>query len=659
MNERDEIQEFDLDDILNEFHEEPEEASEEEVEEVFEALEPAAAPVSDDTLVRKPVVSREPEAGDAPAEENTQATVRLEKLSDVAIPEKEEEPVVVEEPEPVVIEMDPKLRLRELKKALIAGPEKRYYELDQEGLTRLQSSIFVNILIVLLCAAITVMNAMDMIPGSRLRLVIFSQVLAMLLSAWLGSHQLLDGLTDLLKLRFSIRTMLTLTFAACCADAVFCLKELRIPCCAAFSLEMTLAMLASYHRHTTEMAQMDTLRKAVRLHSLVKVPNYFEGKAGILRGHGKVEDFMDNYNKTSAPQLFQSIFCFVTLLLCGGVAVFTGMRHGSTSLAVQILATSMLVAVPAGFFVALTRPAAILEKRLHMVGTVLCGWKGIKGLKGKAAVPLKDEDLFPTGATKLNGVKFYGDRTPTDVISYAASLVIASGSGLGPLFRQLLTSRGGRELNVRELKYYSGAGVGGTVNGISVLIGSSHFLQDKGVDVPQGAMVNQALYVAIDGEFCAVVAISYGKMRSAAGGLVSICSTRRLTPILVGSDFMITESLLRSKFGVSTKRIAFPGQDVRSTLRKQRPDESATAMAMTTRGDLISFAYAISGARALRTSCTLGLILHVLAGVVGILIMLALGYLGSVTLLTPINVLLYQLVWLLPGLLITEWTRTV
>ena len=248
MNERDEIQEFDLDDILNEFHEEPEEASEEEVEEVFEALEPAAAPVSDDTLVREPVVSREPEASDAPAEENTQATVRLEKLSDVTIPEKEEEPVVVEEPEPVVIEMDPKLRLRELKKALIAGPEKRYYELDQEGLTRLQSSIFVNILIVLLCAAITVMNAMDMIPGSRLRLVIFSQVLAMLLSAWLGSHQLLDGLTDLLKLRFSIRTMLTLTFAACCADAVFCLKELRIPCCAAFSLEMTLAMLASYHR---------------------------------------------------------------------------------------------------------------------------------------------------------------------------------------------------------------------------------------------------------------------------------------------------------------------------------------------------------------------------------------------------------------------------
>jgi len=30
-----------------------------------------------------------------------------------------------------------------------------------------------------------------------------------------------------------------------------------------------------------------------------------------------------------------------------------------------------------------------------------------------------------------------------------------------------------------------------------------------------------------------------------------------------------------------------------------------------------------------------------------------------VQLLTPVHILLYQLVWMIPGLLITEWTRTV
>ena len=39
--------------------------------------------------------------------------------------------------------------------------------------------------------------------------------------------------------------------------------------------------------------------------------------------------------------------------------------------------------------------------------------------------------------------------------------------------------------------------------------------------------------------------------------------------------------------------------------------------------------------------------------------MLVLAYLGATELLTPANLFLYELVWLIPGLLITEWTRVV
>ena len=44
---------------------------------------------------------------------------------------------------------------------------------------------------------------------------------------------------------------------------------------------------------------------------------------------------------------------------------------------------------------------------------------------------------------------------------------------------------------------------------------------------------------------------------------------------------------------------------------------------------------------------------------IGIVIMLALAYLGTTELLTPARVLLYQIFWLIPGLLATEWTRVV
>ena len=45
--------------------------------------------------------------------------------------------------------------------------------------------------------------------------------------------------------------------------------------------------------------------------------------------------------------------------------------------------------------------------------------------------------------------------------------------------------------------------------------------------------------------------------------------------------------------------------------------------------------------------------------IIFLIIMLVLGYLGSTELLTPTNILLYQLVWAVPGMLVTEWTRVV
>ena len=38
---------------------------------------------------------------------------------------------------------------------------------------------------------------------------------------------------------------------------------------------------------------------------------------------------------------------------------------------------------------------------------------------------------------------------------------------------------------------------------------------------------------------------------------------------------------------------------------------------------------------------------------------LALVIVGAEHLLTPGNILLYELIWMIPGLLITEWTRSV
>ena len=502
--------------------------------------EPAEEAASDeDTHTFAPVT--ESQAAEAPetggAEDVTSEPTVVLNLPTQEEPPKEEaskkaEPAfeVEEEYIPSPILFTPRSRLRELKKQLVAGPERRYYELSEMGTAKSQIALLVNLVVVVLCAGVAALSAFGLVPENRMKLVIFSQVLAMLVSALLGSNLMLDSLGDLLRGRFTVGTLMTLTFAACLVDSVFCLQELRIPCCAAFSLEMTMAMWARLQRHNSEMAQMDTMRKAVRLHGIVRVENYYDGKDGLLRKEGEVADFMDTYSRMSSPEFVQSVYALLALLVCVGIAVFAGISHG-TSFAVQILSTSLLVAVPASFFVSITRPMAILEARLHMVGTGLCGWEGVKDLCGKAYFPLSDQDLFPQGSTKLNGVKFYGQHGPDEVVSYTASLIRAAGGGLVPVFDQLLASRSGRVYPVENYRNYGDGGIGGEVEGVPVLVGTLSFLQDMGIAVPEGSMIAQAVYVAVDGELSAVYAISYAKMRSAAAGLVTLCGYRKLRPL--------------------------------------------------------------------------------------------------------------------------------
>ena len=335
-----------------------------------------------------------------------------------------------------------------------------------------------------------------------------------------------------------------------------------------------------------------------------------------------------------------------------------GLLHG-VSLGLQILSTSLLVAVPASFFVSASRPMSVLERRLHSLGTVLCCWRGVKALSARAAFPLDDQDIFPLGSVKLNGVKFYGDRDPATTVSYAASLMHVNGGGLQPIFKQLLESRNGPRYPVQNFQAYENGGVGGEILGETVLMGSQQFLQEMGVEIPAGTMVNQAVYVAINGQFSGLFAITYSRMKYSAAGLTTICAYKGLTPVITADDFMLTGSFLKEKFGVSTRRMAFPTRQDKAYLASRVPEEDTLVLALTTHDGLAPAAYAVTGARALKTACNLGMTIHVIGGILGILVMAALAVLGAVELLTPLNILLYQLVWMVPGLLVTEWTRAI
>ena len=260
---------------------------------------------------------------------------------------------------------------------------------------------------------------------------------------------------------------------------------------------------------------------------------------------------------------------------------------------------------------------------------------------------------------RMNGVKFFSSRPTDEIVAYATALIVAEGSGLAPLFSQVLESRNGWHYEPQELRSYEGGGIGGVVNKEPVLVGPLSFLKDMGVDVPGGIQVSQAVCVAIDGELCGVFAISYEKTNSTAAGLTTLTGYRGLNPVMADSEFMLTENFIRYKFAIKSKRLLFPGHEERAPLMEKTPAEDAVAAVLTTREGLAPFAYGVTGARALRTASNLGVIIHMVGGGLGLALMILLLVLGALQLLTPVNMFLYQLVWIIPGLLITEWTRAV
>ncbi len=682
--------ELDLEEIIREFSDHPQEPAEEPpVEEV-----PAEELPTEEIPEKAPEEKAPVEEADAP-EEDADAllagdTIRMAPITDLPrgevrnaqpiddsdedtrvvppVPEQKAEPFSEQwEPEyeqpigeykpPRAILIHPQSRLRELKRKLVAGPEKRYYALSEKGFGRLQTVIFLAVLVMLLSAGATVLYTLDMVQESRMRLMVFGQLLALFLSALLGSFQLIEGGADLLKGRFSMNTLLLFTFILCCVDGVLCLQELRVPCCAAFSLQVVFSLCDTHHRRRAELGQMDTLRRATSLTAVRPAEAQLDGHTILLRNEGQVEDVMDHYAARTVPEKVLSWYGLGALLSAIGIGVMAYLTAG-LSMAVQTAAITLLAAVPASGFICQSRPMAILEKKLSKMGTVLCGWQGVRAAKGKIMFPLSHMDLFPSGAVKLNGVKYFGNRNPHEIISYATALIVADGNGLSPLFEQLRDNYSGRRYSVTALRSYDG-GIGGEVQDEPVLIGNLSFLRTMGVEIPEGMRVNQAVCVSIDGELCGLFAITYEKDRAAAAGFGVLCSYRGLQPVLTAGDLLLTPGFLRAKFGINPKRVLIADSTVRAQLSSLNPEPDAPAILLATQPGLCPVAYGVTGARSLRTACSLGAILHMAGGILGIAIMVVLLLLNATHLLTPANVFLYQLVWVLPSLLITEWTRLV
>lgn len=553
------------------------------------------------------------------------------------------------------IPFPPKNRTRLLREKLAAGPEKRFQDLSAAGFGGLSAGIFLQTFLFVFSALSTVLLHMDKVNPAQLQPMRFCQLVIILLSGLLGCYRLLSGMGSLLRGKFTTNTLLCVAFLACTVDAYLCLKYGRIAMSALFSLHMLMAQLAAYQQRLTEMSQMDTLRKARDLTAVVKINEFYNGQPGYTSMPGEPESFMAHYAATPAPEKALWNHSLLVLIVSLVLAVVAGIRLWLEP-AIQTFCAALLLGLPATAHISMTRPACIAGKRLHSLGAVLCGWHGIRYAEKNGVYPLQGEDLFPVSGIKMNGAKFCGTTDPGWVTVCATALIAANESGMQEIFLQLPRGRDGLNQTVEDLQVYSG-GISGLVSGVPAMVGTAEFMDQMGVALPESARIADAVYAAVDGELGGIFVVNYPSDKASVAGLRNLTSWRSLKPIWISDDFLLTPRFIREKLGVKLQRVEFPASEVRQVLRTIAPEDTEQVVALTTKPGLAAKTYALNSAWALRSAQSFGANIHTLGGLIGLMLVGLLSFIGAYELLEPTNLLLFTLVWMLPGFLATEGAR--
>ena len=389
---------------------------------------------------------------------------------------------------------------------------------------------------------------------------------------------------------------------------------------------------------------------------IVRSENVFHNKAALFVADCTPEEFMAHVEKPSLSAQVLQIYTPLAILLTLILAIAAQAKHAAQFL--QCWAPMLLAAVPAVGLLCYSRAFATLARRLAKRGAALCGWYGACAIGNRAAVLLHDDDLFPPKACEPNGVKSYNGYTGNQVIGYAQAVLQKAGSGLAACLDALLTQEGGRRMQADAIRLYESSGIGGKFGMDTVLVGTLSFMRRMGVHMSAETKVKRATYVSVNGELAGLIAIRYSTSAQVRDAVGILTRSGRTKPVLATCNVTITPKLLAQKFRIPADRFLFPDLRQRAELAARTADPESTLCAILAKPHIAAFADAAVGGRILQTVVKAGLLMAIISGLIGICVLGVLSLTGAIAALSASYLVLFDLIWLVPALLLTGWTRS-
>lgn len=470
----------------------------------------------------------------------------------------------------------------------------------------------------------------------------------------LGLDVLWLGITAPKRGRLGAHTLTVCSVAATLLDNIwYCLvgRDGLLPFSALASCSILACLWGLYDRKKGLAKACETASLSASPYRVTLDSDKWEGRSAFAKESGTAEQFGAQIQSPDGAQRIQQVvvpLVFVAAVLFALIAS-AGRLHPERIL--WCLSVALTAGAPLAGMLAYSQPFLRLTKRLS--GTVaLAGWDGVLSMEGDANILLKDDDLFPVGSVKSQGIKTFNGTPLERVTGCTASMIQASGSGLTKLFSDLVHIQGGFFRRVDSMHYHEAGGLVATIRGEQVMIGTAGFMTVMHIPLQQGEYVKEAIFCAINGQLQAIFSLKYEQPRRIRGALQSLIRAG-VKPVLVTRDFNITPAMLHRRFQLPTNKMEYPEIKRRYELSDPGQEHNPVLGALVRRDGLGPFTEAIIGARRLRMVVRLNNILTILASVVGLVLAFYLTFIGAFLSLSSLNMLLFLLLWLVPNLLIS------
>ena len=435
----------------------------------------------------------------------------------------------------------------------------------------------------------------------------------------------------------------------CCVSGAVTGSTLSTPYAAAGALLILSCQLGLY-------LTAESRRIAFHLADVNGIPPYVVSvlPAGVCKQRGVLEGF---YRMTMRPDPARQWQNYVLPLLLSAAVVLSGVVC-FTARPMEEFPWVLAALTGAGVQLSLPLTGALplyyLSRRLERSGAAAAGYAGARAVARAGRIVLTDDDLFPAGTVTLNGYKVYGEER-VRAVSYAAAVSKAAGSSLAPLLDRQLTAEGGYPMRVDEMRYCEEGGVETAIRGETVLMGSAYFMKKRHVSLPRDLKLQTGLFLAVDGVLTAVFAVKYQPSRNAEWALRAMRRSH-ITPVLAVRSSNVTPGLIKRKFGVDAK-VVYPDVSTRLALAQLAAQQGETPNVIVCREGLLPLAESVVGSRrmvrAVRTATVLGYI----GSLCGVLLSYYLTSVGNFAVLSPLAMVVFLLLWLLPTLLIAGLVR--